>query len=91
MEDDMITFTNGKYIVMTASAKMPNSCWGSYGRVAVIETNGTTPKMISKRARGVVRIVRTWERQHIGRTKRAAFQIACAEAVALAEQLNAGA
>jgi len=81
-----------KYIVMTATAKMPNSCWGHYGRVAVIETvDGTKPRMISERARGVVRIVRTWERQHIGRTKRSAFQVACAEAVALAEQLNAGA
>jgi hypothetical protein len=45
-----------RYIIMTASAKMPSSCKGTYRRVAVVELEpGFTgvPKMISARARGV--------------------------------------
>ena len=67
--------TTARYIVMTASARMPGSCWGRYGRVAVVELEpgfSGRPKMISERARGVRRVVQTWERRHM----------------ALAEQLN---
>jgi hypothetical protein len=31
-----------RFIVMTAAANMPNSCWGRYGKVAVVETDGKT-------------------------------------------------
>jgi hypothetical protein len=49
----------GNYVVMSASA----GC-GQYRRIAVLEVEGpdVTPAMISHRARGVVRIVRRWER-----------------------------
>ena len=79
-----------RYIVMTASAKMPSSCWGKYGRVAVVEVevSAPRPKMISRRARGVVRIVETWERCFIGTTDRCAFYRAVAEAEELAARLN---
>ncbi len=78
------------HIVLSSSARMPSSCWGSYARVAVVEAEvGAEPKMISERARGVVRIIETWERLHIGKTKRCAHQRALAEAHALADELNA--
>jgi hypothetical protein len=83
--------TTTTFIVMDACAKMPNSCWGIYRRVAVLEViEGTIPAMISKRARGVVRVVATWEKLNVGKTDRCAFSKARAEARALAAQLNAG-
>lgn len=91
----MSTSTSTEFVVLTASAKMPSSCWGNYGRVAVLEVErGTTPKMISPRARGVVRVVETWERLHsgkrAGRGGRCAFSRALLEAEELAARLNAG-
>ena len=42
---------NTHFIVKTAAACMPASCWGQYRRVAVLEVEvGTEPKMISARA-----------------------------------------
>ena len=59
--------TMDRFIVMTASARMPSSYRGAYRRVAVVETSGVTePKMISERARGCVRVVETWERCSVG-------------------------
>jgi len=86
-----------KYIVMAASANMPSSCWGRYGRVAVVEVDRevlareglSQPRMISECAVGVVRIIYTWERQHIGTTRRAAFSRAIEEATKMADRLNA--
>jgi len=80
-----------RYIVMTASAKMPASCRGRYSRVAVVETSlpqGEAPKMISDRALGVIRIVETWERLNHG-GPRSAYAVALREADALAARLNA--
>jgi len=80
------------FIVQTASAKMPAKVKAQYRRVAVLEVvPGAQPKMISRRARGVVRIVQTWERQHVGLTDRCAYQRALAEANALAARLNSAA
>ena len=77
------------FIIMTATAKMPNSCWGRYMRVAVVETDGTRPKMISERARGVVRIVQTWERRNAStRGPNTAFARATREAADLVAKLN---
>jgi hypothetical protein len=60
------------YIIQTAKACMPSSCWGSnhYRRVAVLEVEDGVMqvKMISSRARGVRRVVRTWERLFDGKT-----------------------
>jgi hypothetical protein len=78
------------YIVKTAAAKMPSSCKGRYRRVAVMEVaDGTEPAMISERAKGVIRIVETWERLNEGRTDKCAYRRALAEANAMAERLNA--
>lgn len=81
------------YIVKTAAACMPNNCWGTYRRVAVLEVQvGVVDvAMISARARGVVRVVATWERCNVGRTSRCAYRRALAEAQQMAAGLNAGA
>lgn len=85
------TTTETTYIVKTAAAKMPNSCWGVYRRVAVLEIMaGTEPAMISKRARGVVRVVATWEKCNVGRTERCAYERALSEAYELVGALNRG-
>lgn len=80
-----------QFIVQTACAHMPSSCWGAYRRVAVMEVEpGAQPKMISNRARGVVRVVRTWEKLNVGRTERCAYRRAVREAQELCERLAAG-
>lgn len=81
-----------KFVVKSSAARMPQSCWGTYRRVAVLEVavNAPEPRMISDRARGVVGIVRTWERLHVGSTARCAYQVAMMEAAELAAQLNEG-
>jgi len=79
------------YIVQSATANMPSSCWGRYGRVAVLEVDSmmrTSVSMISERARGVIRVVRTWEKLNIGKTERCAFERAIAAAEELAQELN---
>lgn len=89
-----------KYIVMSSVAKMPLSCWGRYKRVAVVEVvlnNGepVIPKMISTHARGVVKVVKTWERLNFGKTfyqanrlRKCAYEKALDEANEFAKQLN---
>lgn len=78
-----------EFIVKTAAACMPASCWGRYRRVAVLEVErGIWPTMISDRARGVVRVVQTWERLNCGKTERDAYSRAMAEAEAMTKELN---
>lgn len=85
------TTTPTEFVVIDSAAKMPVKCWGRYRRVAVIEVErGEWPAMISRRARGVVRIVATWEKCNVGITDRCAFQRALSEAHDLARQLNSG-
>jgi hypothetical protein len=77
---------------MTASAKMPSSCKGTYRRIAVVETSlapGEVPAMISDRAKGVVRIVETWERLHVGKTRRSEYFRALEDAEKLLQRLMA--
>lgn len=83
-----------RYIVMSATAKMPSSCWGRYRRVAVVELEPDflgRPKFIGNHARGVVRVVATWEKCHQGTTRRSAYGRALAEAEELARELNGAA
>ena len=55
------------YVVKVSSAKMPMGVRAPYCRIAILETtDGQVPRMISARARGVVRIVRCAERCHLG-------------------------
>ena len=72
---------------------MPPSCWGTYARVGVVELTadwpeGVEPKMLSKRSRGVLRVVETWEKLYVGKTERCARNVALAEAKALCVRLN---
>jgi hypothetical protein len=82
------------HIVMTASAQMPASCKGRYGRVAVVQltqeytAQGKRPKMISERAKGVLRIVWQSGPQNMGRTDKCGFARAMAEAERYAFELN---
>ena len=87
-----------RFVVMDRSAKMPMSCWtgkGQYRRVGVVELtwqarrSGQEPKMLSSRARGVRRVVETWERVYKGSTIKCAHHRALVEAENLAEKLNA--
>jgi uncharacterized protein YbaA (DUF1428 family) len=77
------------FIVQVRTAKMPTSVKAPYRRVAVLEVQDgiDNVSMISSRARGVVRIVETWERCH-ARGKNTAFTRALAAAQELAAQLN---
>ena len=84
--------TNNRFVVMQAAACMPNSCWGKYRKVAVVEVvDGFKgrPKMISRRAKGVARVVALWDKQSVGKTARCAFRQALAAAEALCARLNA--
>jgi len=78
------------FIVQTAAANMPLSCWGNYGRVAVLEVDADRSRvsMISARARGCHRVVELWDRLNIGTTDRCAFSRAMQAAERLAAQLN---
>jgi len=78
-----------KYIVMTASAKMPSSCMGRYARVAVVEVRkGSDPRIISERCKDVIRIVQTWEHLNVGKTEKSAYHRALKEAEMLRAALN---
>ena len=82
-----------RFVVMTASAHVPSSWkwYGTYRRVAVVETDlepPFMPAMISDRAKGVVRVVQTWERLNVGKTERDAYSKALAEAGEFATFLN---
>ena len=78
------------YIVQSAAAQMPSSVKARYRRVAVLEVQEglTYVSMISKHAKGVIRVVKTWEKLHVGKTDKSAYNVALAEATALAAQLN---
>jgi len=84
-----------RFAVLDKSAHMPSSCWGRYRRVGVVEVDPSIipddvlPPMLSTRAKGVIRIVETWERLNHGKTERCAYRVALAEAEALAADLNA--
>ena len=82
-----------KFVVKSSTARMPQSCWGTYRRVAVLEVavDAPEPRMISERARGVIAVVRTWERRSVGSTALCAYQVAMREAAELAAELNKGA
>lgn len=79
-----------EFIVMTAAAHMPATARGRYGKVAVCEVEkGVRPKMISERAKGMVRIVSLQDKLHAGDGgARTAFGKAKADADRLARGLN---
>ena len=79
------------YQILTASAKMPLSCKGIYKRIAIVETaSAARPKMISPHAKGVIRIIQTWENLHVGKTDRCEFARAMREAEDRLASLQSG-
>jgi hypothetical protein len=76
--------------IVQAAAKMPGKCKGRYRRIGLLEVfDGLSHvSMISKHARGVIRVVQTWEKLHAGNTKKCAFERALATANRMAEELN---
>lgn len=83
-----------EYIVMEASAKVPSGWkWRGgprgYRKIALVEVEkGVIPKMISERAKGVIRIVHVWDRLHEGATEKSAYHRCLAEARERAAELN---
>jgi len=81
-----------RFIVMERTAKPPGRFKGGrYIKVAVVEVEADfvgEPKMISERAKGVIRIVELWDQCYVGMTERSAGPIALAEATALCVRLN---
>jgi hypothetical protein len=78
-----------EFMVLTASEKLGGRKFGRYGRVALVEAEaGITPKMISARARGLVRIIFVRDSLNIGLSPRCAFAVARAEAEEMARSLT---
>jgi hypothetical protein len=83
------------WIVMTSAAHMPQSCSGVYRNVALVQLNqrytarGLKPKMISERAKGVLR-VRHLGHHNVGKTSRCAYQRALKRAHEMALEWNSG-
>lgn len=81
------------WIVMTASAALPKSCMGTYRRIALVQltqeytARNWRPKMISSRARGVVRLIDLGH-HNVGQTPRAAYQRTLVLAEERAHALN---
>ena len=80
------------FIVMTASAKMPSSVKSQYRKVAIVEIyeGAPMPHAIDIRSKSIKRIVRIWDKLHVGKTASSAYHKALAEAEALRNELNAG-
>jgi hypothetical protein len=78
------------YMIMTASAHMPSTVRHQYRRIALVEVTDASrpPKMISMRARGMVRIIETWEKLNVGRNVRSAYTVALREAEAKLAELR---
>ena len=85
----MLTCT--RYIVMTSTAQVKGKAkLGRYRNVAVVETDGQIPAMISAHAKHTVRIVKHFGACSYGRTERCEYRRVLRIAEALADQLNAG-
>lgn len=79
-----------RFIVMTAQAAMPRSCYGNYRKVAVVETDGIhMPRQIHPNHNAVKRIVACFDRLNVGRTERSAYYVCLAKAKAIAAEMNA--
>lgn len=86
--------TAGKFAVLTASAKMPASCWGKYRYCAVVELEegfrAADVTMISPRAKAVRRVIWASDAGNVGLTERCAHRQHLAEAVRVMEAAAAG-
>jgi hypothetical protein len=82
------------HIVMTSRRSMPSSVQSPYINVAVVQltqhytAHGLRPKMISHRARGVLRVIPIGHAPANGKTNKSGRVQLLAQAEALALQLN---
>ena len=76
------------FAVLSSAAKAVKG-YGNYRRVALVELESyeSAPVMIAEHARGIVRVIRTWERVAGGLTERCAYRRAVASAIAAAESM----
>lgn len=77
--------TSPRYAILTMSAQVPAKWRGIYKRVGIVELEPGfegKPKMLSERAVGVRRVLRTWEQLRVGKTQRCAYRVAMEEAAA---------
>jgi hypothetical protein len=78
-----------RFIVMTSRGG-PRGKWGQYRNVALVETDQQEmPKMISRHAKHLVRVVYHYGAHYEGSTERCAYRVALAHAEARAAKLNA--
>lgn len=83
-----------RYIVKTARARMPGSCWSgmSYYRTAILRlvdgAKASDVTMISERARAVEEVVEEWGPSYSGKTDRCAHARDVAEAEDYCAYLN---
>ena len=82
-------------IVVTKSASMPSSCRGNYRKVAVVDVpywlawdKNWQPREISERCKDILRVIRNYGPQSVGKTERCAYQQAIKAATALAAEYN---
>jgi len=81
-----------RFIVMERTAKPPGRLKGGcYIKVAVVEVEADfvgEPKMISERAKGVIRIVELWDQCYVGVTEKSAGFRARRDVQELCRKLN---
>lgn len=78
-----------EYVVRVSSSNKPSTCWGRYYDIAVMKViKGTFPKMISRRARGVVDIYQYWRMCNVGNTDKCCYMRTIKEANEICEKLN---
>jgi hypothetical protein len=77
------------WIVMTASAKMPNRRFGVYRLIALVEVaaHGVVPSRIDRRDKAILRVVELGD-YWVGKTPRCAYQRILREAGRRVEDLN---
>lgn len=79
------------FAVMESAAQTKGKAkMGRYRNVAVVEVEQghELPRMISTRAKGMVRIVKYWGSRSVGSTERCAYRVALREAQELVDQLT---
>ncbi len=82
---------NTHFTIMTSCASMPARYRGKYKNIAIVEyEGGKVPAMISERARGMVRIVRRWNCQYVGKSSNCEYARSMREAEDYLAALNAG-
>ena len=83
----------GMHVVMTSSAQMPSKVRAPYRNVAVVQltqeftSHNWRPKMISTRAKGVLRLYHLGH-HFVGKTEKCAYRKALARADDMAYRMN---